>query len=112
MSNLVKEPTSKQSFPKIKQIRQKQMKTPSFIKLANKLVPRILTNQIRVMPNFLIIGAAKCGTTSLYYYLKQHPCFAPSLRKEVYFFDRTYRRGPAWYRAFFPTVLERYYNKK
>jgi hypothetical protein len=25
------------------------------------------------MPNFLIIGAMKCGTTSLYYYLKQHP---------------------------------------
>jgi len=26
-----------------------------------------------VLPNFLIVGAAKCGTTSLYYYLKQHP---------------------------------------
>lgn len=26
-----------------------------------------------VLPNFLIAGAAKCGTTSLYHYLKQHP---------------------------------------
>ncbi len=26
-----------------------------------------------IMPNFLVAGAAKCGTTSLYHYLKQHP---------------------------------------
>ena len=26
-----------------------------------------------IKPNFLIVGASKCGTTALYYYLKQHP---------------------------------------
>lgn len=26
-----------------------------------------------ILPNFLVIGAAKCGTTSLYHYLRQHP---------------------------------------
>ncbi len=37
------------------------------------------------LPNFLVIGAPKAGTTSLYYYLKQHPqIFMP--RKEPDFF--------------------------
>lgn len=39
-----------------------------------------------VMPNFLIIGAAKAGTTSLYYYLSQHPQIYMSPAKEPRFF--------------------------
>ncbi len=38
------------------------------------------------MPNFLIIGAAKAGTTALYYYLKQHPQIFMSPVKEPNFF--------------------------
>lgn len=38
------------------------------------------------MPNFLIIGAVKSGTTSLYYYLKQHPQIYMSPTKEPSFF--------------------------
>jgi hypothetical protein len=38
------------------------------------------------MPNFLIIGAAKSGTTALYYYLKQHPQIYMSSLKEPNFF--------------------------
>ncbi len=38
------------------------------------------------MPNFLIIGAAKGGTTSLYYYLRQHPQIYMSSVKEPRFF--------------------------
>lgn len=38
------------------------------------------------MPNFLIVGAPKCGTTSLYYYLKQHPEIFMSPVKEPRFF--------------------------
>jgi len=37
-------------------------------------------------PNFIIIGAAKCGTTSLYHYLKQHPQIYLSPVKEPRFF--------------------------
>jgi hypothetical protein len=40
-----------------------------------------------VMPNFFIIGAQKAGTTSLYYYLKQHPQVYMSPRKEPFFFN-------------------------
>jgi len=38
------------------------------------------------LPNFFIIGAPKCGTTSLYYYLKKHPNIFLSYYKEPYFF--------------------------
>ena len=38
------------------------------------------------MPNFLIIGAPKAGTSSLYYYLKQHPQIYMSPVKEPHFF--------------------------
>lgn len=40
-----------------------------------------------VLPNFLIIGAAKAGTTSLYSYLKQHPDIFMSSWKEPKFFS-------------------------
>ncbi|ACK68796.1 sulfotransferase [Gloeothece citriformis PCC 7424] len=40
------------------------------------------------LPNFLIVGAAKAGTTSLHYYLKQHPdIYMPSQTKETFFFS-------------------------
>ena len=50
-----------------------------------------------VLPNFLIVGAAKCGTTSLYHYLRQHPDIYMSPVKEPRFFsDRAGNpgRGP------------------
>lgn len=40
------------------------------------------------LPTFLIIGAAKAGTTSLHYYLDQHPQIAMSSVKETNFFTR------------------------
>ena len=39
-----------------------------------------------IMPNFLIIGAAKSGTSAIYHYLKQHPQIYMSPIKEPYFF--------------------------
>lgn len=57
----------------------------------------------RVTPSFLIVGAQRCGTTSLYRALAQHPLvLKPTLRKGVHYFDVAYERGPAWYRAHFP----------
>lgn len=40
-----------------------------------------------MLPNFLIVGVAKSGTTSLYHYLKQHPQIFMSSIKEPYFFS-------------------------
>ncbi|MBK4729296.1 sulfotransferase domain-containing protein [Oxynema sp. CENA135] len=59
------------------------------------------------MPDFLIIGAQKCGTTSLYHYLVQHPKIIPARQKEVHFFDLNFDRGLEWYAAqFFPESYE------
>lgn len=41
----------------------------------------------RALPSFIIIGAHKSGTTSLYDYLAKHPQVVPSLEKEVHYFD-------------------------
>jgi hypothetical protein len=48
---------------------------------------------------FLIIGAPKAGTTSLFEYMRTHPQIHMPAEKEVYFFnmDRNYRRGWDWY---------------
>lgn len=54
------------------------------------------------MPEFLIIGAQKCGTTSLYNYLIQHPQILPAAQKEIHFFDINYSKGIEWYEAQFP----------
>jgi hypothetical protein len=56
----------------------------------------------RALPAFLLIGAQKGGTTSLFHYLGQHPAFVPAYEKEVNFFAAHYGRGEAWYRANFP----------
>lgn len=51
----------------------------------------------------IIIGAMKCGTTSLFHYLTQHPRICPSSIKEPAFFieDRTWDRGLDWYRSLY-----------
>jgi hypothetical protein len=52
------------------------------------------------LPNFVVIGAMRSGTTSLYKYLQVHPeVFMP--RKEIHFFDRRWDRGLDWYRSRF-----------
>ena len=65
---------------------------------------RRLTARLRALPEFLVIGAQRCGTTSTYSYLCSHPGIRPAWRKEVHFFDskRNYARGEGWYRAHFP----------
>ena len=46
----------------------------------------LIEGKERNLPDFLIVGAAKSGTTSLYHYLKQHPqIFMPSLKEPNYF---------------------------
>lgn len=63
----------------------------------------------RHLPHFLIIGAQKAGTESLFFYLAQHPHILRGIRKEVHFFDGglnpkvdNYAKGEKWYRSNFP----------
>ena len=66
--------------------------------------PYRLTAPWRRLPDFLLIGAQKSGTSSLFHYLMEHPDVAvnPRKRKEVYFFSRDYERGLNFYRQYFP----------
>ncbi len=63
---------------------------------------RFISSPLRALPDFLIIGAAKAGTTSLYNYLLQHPHILPCFKKEVHFFDSNFNRKINWYKSFFP----------
>lgn len=63
---------------------------------------RKMTSSQRSLPDFLIIGTQKGGTTSLYSYLVQHPKIAPVLTKEIHYFDGHYSEGLPWYKAHFP----------
>ena len=56
------------------------------------------------IPNFIVIGAARSGTTSLFQYLDAHPQIAMSPVKELNFFSRPAyeRKGLSWYRSRFP----------
>lgn len=70
---------------------------------------RRLTGWYRVLPDFVIVGAQKCGTSSLYAYVLQHPCVLPALRKEIHFFgtSKYYTAGINWYRAHFATSWQK-----
>ena len=63
---------------------------------------RRLLAPYRMMPDFIVIGAMRCGTTSLYRYITDHPRIAPAFKKEVHFYDLHYADGLDWYRTHFP----------
>jgi hypothetical protein len=63
---------------------------------------RSVTARGRRLPDYIIAGAQKSGTTSIWAYLNEHPNVKPALRKEVNFFDANYDRGLDWYRSYFP----------
>ena len=56
------------------------------------------------LPNVLIIGAMKSGTTSLRKYLLKSSKVCSSLTQEVHFFDDKYEKGISWYRSNFPVL--------
>ncbi|MBR8741260.1 sulfotransferase [Nocardiopsis sp. MG754419] len=62
-----------------------------------------LTRHARALPDFLICGAQRSGTTSLFKSLSRHPAVTgPVLRKGVHYFDTGHHRGLDWYRSHFP----------
>ena len=63
---------------------------------------RKATASFRALPNYLILGAQKGGTTSVYEYLNRHAQVVPNQKREVHFFDLAYRLGLDEYRSYFP----------
>ena len=69
------------------------------------------TSERRPLPDFLVIGTKRGGTTSLWRYLIQHP-LVPRLfpawnTKTSHYFEDNWTRGEAWYRSHFPTQRQR-----
>ena len=66
-----------------------------------------------MLPNLVIIGAARCGTTSLHWYLHEHPDIFMTPGKELNFFraERNWHRGLEWYERQFPAGPQRVYGE-
>jgi hypothetical protein len=64
-------------------------------------------HRARMLPGFLIVGAERCGTTSLWDALRQHPAMFSAVlpRKELHYFDYQYTHGRDWYQSHFPLKL-------
>jgi len=71
-----------------------------------KYSKRVLDRKKRFLPSFIIIGAGRAGTTSLYAYLISHPNVLPGVKKETVFFNYAYHTNLDWYRMYFPTISE------
>ena len=66
------------------------------------------TSGTRPLPDYLIVGGQRCGTTSLHHYLVQHPGVLPArFTKGVHWFDVAFDKPESWYRANFPTGSRR-----
>jgi hypothetical protein len=63
---------------------------------------RAATAAMRSLPDVVILGTQRGGTTSLFDWLAMHRSVAASSTKEVHYFDRFYANGERWYRAHFP----------
>jgi hypothetical protein len=66
---------------------------------------RLATSRARSLPDFVVIGAQRAGSTSLFDYLGRHPRVVPPSHKEIHFFDQNFFRGERWYRSHFPPAL-------
>ncbi|MEK8106137.1 hypothetical protein NKG94_14940 [Micromonospora sp. M12] len=51
------------------------------------------------LPDFLVIGGQRCGTTSLYHHLAAHPQVRAASGKELQYFSVHHGRGVRWYRG-------------
>ncbi|MDC0186972.1 sulfotransferase domain-containing protein [Candidatus Nitrosopelagicus sp.] len=65
-----------------------------------------ITASTRVLPDFIIVGTVRSGTTSLYYNICDHPSILPADYDEIGFFDSNYHLGINWYRSMFSTQKE------
>ncbi len=76
-----------------------------FSKSYQKLVETAWT-ETSLSPQFIIIGAAKSGTSALYSYLASHPKVLPAVVKEINFWSHRFQQGLPWYQSHFPAISE------
>lgn len=72
----------------------------------------VLTSPIRILPDFIIIGAMRSGTSVLYNYIVTHPFIFPALRKEINFFSTLHYLGTNWYKSNFTLKFTKFIECK
>src|SRR3954467_11736234 len=61
------------------------------------------TSRYRMDPSFLVIGGQRCGTTTIFKSLSDHPqVMRPPVEKGTDYYTLHYSRGANWYRGHFP----------
>ena len=82
---------------------------PELIRRRVALKLRKATSGMRALPDFIIAGAQKCGTSSMHQYFTHHPRLLAGSIKEIQFFNGgldpvwdKYAEGEALYRSYFP----------
>ena len=66
-----------------------------------------ITSPFRTIPNFIVIGVKRCGTTTLYEQLSEHPCIEKSSHDNLGFFNNNFELGINWYKSHFVTNLRK-----
>lgn len=83
-----------------------RQEAPQWLKEGGRAVSRTagrFSSGVRALPEFLIVGTQRGGTTSLFRALAAHPhVVRPNFHKGVHYFDVNYDRGARWYRGHFP----------
>ena len=77
----------------------------SIVIVGGSYLLRQASSGLRSLPDLVVIGVAKGGTTSVADHISQHPDIAPPFQKETHFFSRNFARGLSSYKANFPCSL-------
>ena len=88
---------------RLEQTKKAKKKKQEIFRLRNELraAKSGTEGALGALPDFVVIGAPKCGTTFFYHLLSKHPHVEPAAFKEVHFFDLLWEEGVEWYRQCF-----------
>ena len=97
------------------QIRLWLLENPQFnpYRFSFEKLYRKMTSRLRQLPDFIIIGAGRAGTTALYSYLIQHPLIAAALTDnnesvaDLHFFEYMISNNIQWYKSHFPILFSK-----
>ena len=79
--------------------------------IEGRLAARHLVDGNRRLPELLVIGAQRAGTSSLYKWLESHPNVVASLRKETEYLSAHWCKPESWYRGHFASGPRRTFEK-
>lgn len=89
---------------RLEHVKRTKKKKQEIFRLRNELraAKRGAEGELGALPDFIVIGAPKCGTTFFYHLLTKHPYVEPAAFKELQYFDLLFEEGTEWYRQCFP----------